>query len=82
MLGHWELWLVSSFEGLGEQTVMDPLCCADGPQVADHAEDASAKFDVLSDQWYHRVGFRGSVQACDVTGDICGHNLPCPDSPD
>lgn len=61
---------------------MDPLCCGDGPQDAECAEAASAKCDVLADQWYDRAGFRGSVQAHDMTGDICGHNPPCPDSPE
>lgn len=51
LLARRKLWLVSSFKSLGDQTAADPLCYGDG-QVAEHAEDASAKIDVLADRWY------------------------------
>ena len=51
LLAHRKLWLVSSFKRLGDQTAIDRLCCGHR-QIAEHAEEASVKFDVLAARWY------------------------------
>lgn len=51
LLAHRKLWLVSSFKRLGDQTAIDWPCCGHR-RVAEHAEEASAKFGVLAARWY------------------------------